>query len=83
MTLCVILQLDNKVAPSAHHREAGWPSLRFPASHAAQFILKTRAEEKSPFSSLHLTSGVLLRGTCPCLMMVTLIIGLSTPAKIQ
>lgn len=42
MTLCVILQFENKVVPSAHHREAGWPSLQFPPSHTAQFILKNK-----------------------------------------
>ncbi|KAJ4940110.1 hypothetical protein JOQ06_026420, partial [Pogonophryne albipinna] len=32
-------------------------------SHTARFIYETRTAEKSPFSSLHLTSGVLLRRT--------------------
>lgn len=72
MTMCIILQLDNKVAPTAHHQEAGWPSLSCYSVH-----------RESLFCSLQITSGVLLRRTCLCLMMVTLVIGLSTLPKFQ
>lgn len=66
---------------SAHRWEAGWPSfppLVHPTHTLHSSSLKQGRKEKSPFSTLRLTSEVLLRRTCPYLMMVTLIIGLST-----
>ena len=35
MTLCVIVQFENKAVPSAHHREAGLLSLAFTISHSS------------------------------------------------
>lgn len=46
MTMCIIRQLDNKAAPSAHRQEAGWPALTRYSVH-----------RESLFSSLHLTGG--------------------------
>lgn len=55
MMLCVITQLDNKVASPARHREAGRLSLVSTLSHRAQFTLKDkdRREDSILLASPH------------------------------